>query len=624
MSLNALISHRALRSALPVGLMLLTLGLSACNSGTTTVTAPPAPVAEGPADSVYDGQDHSWTSGAPTSPQPLALGTGDNTLSYEFWTAATNAWGPIEKDRSNGENLAGDGRTLTLAGQTYARGFGVHAGSSMTFTLGGKCSTFSTKIGVDDEVGSKGSVIFKVVADGVTLFDSGLMTGTSVTKTVNVSVAGKQQLQLVVTDGGNGISYDHADWVSPMLGCTVTVAAPAPVAPAPVPPAAPAPVAPVPVPPAAPTEITYSGPIVITKGGTYSGNWENTLHKPAVLIQTSEPVIIENSNIRSRGNLISGFANRLTVRNTRGYALNPNVAGKAAGRAVNAEEFLNLRVENSYFEGSTGIYARAFRGNAAAGDTIKILRNRFKNTDGRLSDGAGGYNGSYDVVAAILFNNVKRLPNVEIAWNEIINEPGKSRTEDNMNFYLSSGTPSSPFLIHNNYIQGAYGMSPTTEATYAGGGIILGDGLVTDPLDTGYARVYNNQIVSTTNYGIAIAGGVDNQMYNNRVLSSGRLADGQRIPAANVGLYVWDPTGAGQLSPATFANNRMENNVVGWTKVAADGSTNNNPMWFPHCSLNGTLCAGNQNLGIITLDMEKQEYQGWLSKISANNVKVGP
>uniref|UniRef100_UPI00047550BF NPCBM/NEW2 domain-containing protein n=1 Tax=Deinococcus aquatilis TaxID=519440 RepID=UPI00047550BF len=263
---TALSLPRALRSSLPAGLMLLTLGLSACNSGTTTATAPTpvaSPVADvpaAPADFVYDGQDYSWTSAAGTSPLPLSLRTGDNALSNETWTAASNGWGPIEKDRSNGDKLASDGRALTLAGQTYAQGFGVHAGSSMTFALGGKCSTFTAQVGVDDEVGDKGSVIFKVIADGVTLFDSGTMTGASATKVVSVSVVGKQQLQLIVTDAGNGISYDHADWVTPLLGCTVT--------------------------PLAPGEIQYSGPIVITKGGTYSGNWESTQNKSAVLIQT--------------------------------------------------------------------------------------------------------------------------------------------------------------------------------------------------------------------------------------------------------------------------------------------------------------------------------------------------
>ncbi|WP_040381849.1 NPCBM/NEW2 domain-containing protein, partial [Deinococcus aquatilis] len=573
---------RIIQRPVPLGLTLLTLGLSACNSGTTPTAPAQTPAAA--RTFVYDGQDHSWqgngTAGAGLT--TLSLDPGNNNLSNEAWTAGTNGWGPIEKDRSNGDDAAGDGRTLTIAGQTFARGFGVHANSSMTFALGGKCSTLTATIGLDDEVGSNGSVVFQVWnGTAAKLYDSGTVRGADGAKAISVNVSGVQNLRLVVTDAGDGLTYDHADWASPMLSCS-TSSTPA-------------------------SNVQYSGPIVITKGGTYSGNWESTQNKSAVLIQTSEPVIIENANIRSRGNLISGFKNRLTVRNTRGYALNPNVAGKAAGRAVNAEEVMNLRVENSYFEGTTGIYARAFMGNTSAGETIKILRNRFKNTDGRLSDGAGGYTGAYTIVQTVLFNNVKRLPNVEIAWNEIINEPGKSRTEENMNFYLSSGTPASPFLIHDNYIQGAYGVSPLTETFYAGGGILLGDGKVTDPLDSGYARVYDNQVVGTTNHGIGIAGGVNNQVYNNRVISSGRTPAGERIPAANVGLYVWDPNGAGKLAVPTFANNRMDNNVVGWTRVAADGKTSNSPTWFPHCGLNATTCAGNQNIGTVTLDMEKQE-----------------
>src|SRR5438067_10169513 len=74
-----------------------------------------------------------------------------------------------------------------------------------------------------------------------------------------------------------------------------------------------------------------ASPIVITQGGTYSGTWESQDRTiPAVLVQTTEPVIIENSTIRARGDLIaSGVAHsKITVRNTSGYGLNPNVAGK--------------------------------------------------------------------------------------------------------------------------------------------------------------------------------------------------------------------------------------------------------------------------------------------------------
>lgn len=190
--------------------------------------------------------------------------------------------------------------------------------------------------------------------------------------------------------------------------------------------------------------------------------------------------------------------------------------------------------------------------------------------------------------------------------------------------YVSSGRPDSPIRIHDNYIQGAYPTNPATNTNYPGGGILLGDGKVSNPMDSGYARVYNNQIVGTSNHGLAIAGGVENHAYNNRVISSGRLPDGQRIPAANVGLYVWDPLKAGTLAPPTFANNSMENNQVGWTRVASDGRTSNNPTWFPNCGLNSTACNGNQNLGTITLDMERQEYSSWQSKLASNGVKVGP
>ena len=78
-------------------------------------------------------------------------------LSDRTPSSATNGYGPYEKDRSNGESAAGDGRTIKLAGVSYSKGLGVHAGSDLRFPLTEGCSTFAAKIGVDDEVGSGGS-----------------------------------------------------------------------------------------------------------------------------------------------------------------------------------------------------------------------------------------------------------------------------------------------------------------------------------------------------------------------------------------------------------------------------------------------------------------------------------
>jgi hypothetical protein len=143
-------------------------------------------------------------------------------LSDLTWTAATSGYGPPEKDMSNGENLANDGKTITLNGVTYTKGLGVHAASDITYNLGGTYSTFTSDVGVDDEIATGGSVVFQVFLDGVKAYDSGTMTSASATKSISLSVAGKNQLRVVVTDSGDGNTFDHADWASAKLTLAAT------------------------------------------------------------------------------------------------------------------------------------------------------------------------------------------------------------------------------------------------------------------------------------------------------------------------------------------------------------------------------------------------------------------
>ena len=205
----------------------LTVLLAACGQ----TAPPPAPAADQPgADPYAGGVSYPWTFDAPAGKVDVLTLTPDiNSLTFEPLLAARNSWGPIELGRSNGEQGAGDGKTLTLGGKTYPRGFGVHAGSEMRFSLkgtpGAQCSRFTADIGIDDEVGSKGSVVFQVFLDGVKAYDSGTLTGSSATKKVDVDIKGKKELRLIVTDAGNGISYDHADWANPKIDCTPAVAA---------------------------------------------------------------------------------------------------------------------------------------------------------------------------------------------------------------------------------------------------------------------------------------------------------------------------------------------------------------------------------------------------------------
>jgi hypothetical protein len=131
----------------------------------------------------------------------------------------TNGWGPVEKDTSNGGLGAGDGRTITLNGITYTKGLGAHAASDVRYYLGGGCTRFRSDVGVDDEVATKGTVVFQVYADGAKLYDSGTMTGSSTTNAVDVDLASKTELRLVVTDSGDGIDSDHADWAAARIDC---------------------------------------------------------------------------------------------------------------------------------------------------------------------------------------------------------------------------------------------------------------------------------------------------------------------------------------------------------------------------------------------------------------------
>ncbi|RPJ85398.1 MAG: hypothetical protein EHM13_01155, partial [Acidobacteria bacterium] len=98
-----------------------------------------------------------------TTPPP---GAGPYLTDRE-WVSATNGWGPVERDTSNGEQAAGDGGPITLNGKAYLRGLGVHAPSEIRYRIDAGCSGFVADIGVDDEVGTNGSVRFEVLVDGI-------------------------------------------------------------------------------------------------------------------------------------------------------------------------------------------------------------------------------------------------------------------------------------------------------------------------------------------------------------------------------------------------------------------------------------------------------------------------
>ena len=148
---------------------------------------------------------------APNAPPPVTY------LSDLEWTSMTNGFGPVEPDRSNGESGPDDGGAIQINGVTTVKGLGTHAASEVVYDLGGTYARFLCNVGLDDEVGANGTVVFEVFVDGVQRFTSGTMDNASPTQQVNVDVTGATTLRLVVENAGDGDAFDHGDWANARL-----------------------------------------------------------------------------------------------------------------------------------------------------------------------------------------------------------------------------------------------------------------------------------------------------------------------------------------------------------------------------------------------------------------------
>jgi alpha-galactosidase len=155
--------------------------------------------------------------GVPIPPPPL----GTNYLTGLQPIYAYCGFGAMTNNKSIG------GNPITLEGVVYTNGIGTHAIGGNEYNLGGVCSRFHAVIGVDDEVGNNGSVIFQVLADGTKIYDSGIMTGGTLARTLDLDITGVRRLTLGVTDTGNDVSgnrnsNDHSDWANAWVVVTNT------------------------------------------------------------------------------------------------------------------------------------------------------------------------------------------------------------------------------------------------------------------------------------------------------------------------------------------------------------------------------------------------------------------
>jgi hypothetical protein len=121
--------------------------------------------------------------------------------------AFTQQYGTLHVNQSVDEN------PLRIGKEHFTNGLGTHSTSKIRLELGGKYKALTGLVGADAE--TIGTIVFKIANDkGAVLFTSTLMQRDMSAAKFEVAVAGSQYVDLIVEDGGNGIDYDHADWVN--------------------------------------------------------------------------------------------------------------------------------------------------------------------------------------------------------------------------------------------------------------------------------------------------------------------------------------------------------------------------------------------------------------------------
>ncbi len=267
-------------------------------------------------------------------------------------------------------------------------------------------------------------------------------------------------------------------------------------------------------------------------------------------------------------------------------------------------------IENNFFTSTTGIWVIG-DGQVGAAQALRMTGNRVRNV-------TGGHN-------AVAITDFKGVSGLEVAWNEVINEPFKSYQEDVILTYKLEASAADPARVHSNFIDGAYSRDPRFDDS-TGSGINAGDSS-DNRSGNRFVHAYDNHVVRPVNVGMFIAAGSNNLLYGNRILRSGFLPDGARINFRFTGMYVWDCC-YGQVPSGVFRDNVARDNWVGYESVDPNGNVTRHTDKLDNCatdSASRSLCTGNTApVGRITTAMEDAERGRWMDRVAARGVPLGP
>ena len=103
-----------------------------------------------------------------------------------------------------------------VAGETFARGAGMHANGEAVFAVKSQYQRLVCRVGIDDAAGGRGSAVAKVFLDDRLLCQTPVLTGKDGLWNINARLDGmrdKSVLRIAIEDKGDGIDGDNVDLV---------------------------------------------------------------------------------------------------------------------------------------------------------------------------------------------------------------------------------------------------------------------------------------------------------------------------------------------------------------------------------------------------------------------------
>jgi alpha-galactosidase len=154
--------------------------------------------------------------------------TGDSPPTGAVWLDSLDISGMQQDFGSPQARKSVTGEGIAIGGVTFVHGVGTHANSDYILDLHGDATRFQSEVGVDSDAGTNGSVTFEVIVDGNVKATTPVMHGGDKPLPIDIDLTGAKRLELKVTDGGDGIDYDHADWAGAAILLAAGAANPTP------------------------------------------------------------------------------------------------------------------------------------------------------------------------------------------------------------------------------------------------------------------------------------------------------------------------------------------------------------------------------------------------------------